>query len=304
MHFFCSSGGNAGLGCVTAATKLGYPSTIAVPITTKPHVIAQLKSAGASSVIQIGESWYFADKYLREVVLPEAQRKGIEGVYVPPFEHEMVYEGNSKIITETREQLLSEFGFPADSPPDAVICSVGGGGLFTGVQYGLSSTPGWSSVALIATETEGASSLSTSLKAGELTTLPGITSIATSLGAVRVGQRTWEMAQKPNVKDVVLSDADAAMGVCRFADDERMLVEPACGVSLAMCYKPDLFKRVVEEKTGSFGKDSKVIIIVCGGSGMTAQIVEKYREEYKADWEQNGYAVSKSDVPSSFTKPI
>ncbi|KAL9123448.1 MAG: hypothetical protein Q9175_008364, partial [Cornicularia normoerica] len=35
-HFYSSSGGNAGLACVTAAHSLGRPATVVVPMTTKP----------------------------------------------------------------------------------------------------------------------------------------------------------------------------------------------------------------------------------------------------------------------------
>lgn len=34
VHFYCSSGGNAGLACATAARDLGSPATIVVPTST------------------------------------------------------------------------------------------------------------------------------------------------------------------------------------------------------------------------------------------------------------------------------
>lgn len=61
LHFFSSSGGNAGLAAVTAARSLGYPASVVVPETTDAWFIAQIKAAGASDVIQHGSSWKFAD---------------------------------------------------------------------------------------------------------------------------------------------------------------------------------------------------------------------------------------------------
>lgn len=288
VHFYSSSGGNAGLACVTAATSLGYPATVVVPNSTKPSMIAKLKIAGATDVVQIGASWKEADAHLREVVLPHLKEEGEEeGVYVPPFDHPKIWEGNATLVDEIHSQL------PDDGRPDAIICSVGGGGLFIGVMQGLEKF-GWNDVPVLAMETAGADSLSNSLKHGENTTLPGITSIATSLGAVRVADKAFEDAQKPNVKSVVLSDAEAAMGTWRLADDERLLVEPACGVSVAPCYDGRL-KKLLPHLT----PDSRVVVIVCGGSNATLEMVSAYRQVY-------GYEVESTkdtDVPSTHSRP-
>lgn len=82
-HFYASSGGNAGLACVVAARSLGHEATVVVPYTTKPMMIAKIKAAGASDVIQHGNDVGQADTYLRTVVMPSHK----DGVYVPPFDH-------------------------------------------------------------------------------------------------------------------------------------------------------------------------------------------------------------------------
>jgi L-serine/L-threonine ammonia-lyase len=62
---------------------------------------------------------------------------------------------------------------------------------------------------------------------------------------------------------VVLSDEDAIMGVVRFASDLRQLVEPACGVSLAVAY--------LDHPAIADAHD--VVIVVCGGVSVSAQLV-------------------------------
>jgi len=161
--------------------------------------------------------------------------------------------GNSTVVDELYQQLRG-------SPPDAIVCSVGGGGLLNGIMMGLERY-GWEDlVTVIGMETHGADSLSQSVLAGQLLTMPKITSIATSLGVKRVSEQTWEWAKKENVHSVTLSDADAALGCVKLADDEKLIVEPACGVSVAACYH-----RILEDLVPGFNKDSKVVIIVCGG---------------------------------------
>ncbi|KAL9102748.1 MAG: hypothetical protein Q9163_002145 [Psora crenata] len=257
-HFYSSSGGNAGLACVTAARALGRPATVVVPLSTKPLMIAKIRTAGAEAVIQHGESWREADTYLREVVMREVHG----AVYVPPFDHQHVWDGNASLVQELEER------------PAAMVCSVGGGGLFCGVQIGLERR-GWGDVDVLAVETEGAESLNKSLRAGSCVELDEITSIATSLGAKKVASKAFELGSRGNVKSVVLSDAEAAMGCWRLADDERFLVEPACGVSVAVCYEGRLKKMMPH-----LNPESKVVIVLCGGSNATLEMLVEYRRTY------------------------
>lgn len=67
-------------------------------------------------------------------------------------------------------------------------------------------------------------------------------------------------------QSLVLSDAEAILGVVRYADDLRQLVEPACGVSLAVAY--------LDHPAIAAARD--VVIVVCGGVSISARQV--------ADW--------------------
>ena len=279
VHFYCSSGGNAGLACAHAARSLSRPCTVVVPLSTPPLMLTKIRAAGASSVVQEGASWAEADAYMRETLMPEAKQKGEYVVYVPPFDHPDIWEGHSWMIDEIRNDLdalvLEEWGGKA--APDAVICGVGGGGLFSGVMEGLDRN-GWEDVPVIALETYGTDSLNQALKKKELKapTLPAITSRATCLGARAVCRQAFEYGHRKNVRSVVLEDAEAAMGCWRLADDERLLVELACGVNVALCYDGRLEKYLGRK----LNADSKVVVIVCGGSNITVEELASYRKEY------------------------
>jgi len=277
------------LACVVAARQLDHRATVVVPMSTKPLMIAKIKAAGASDVIQYGANWKEADTYLREVLLKNDKN----GVYTPPFDHPDIWEGNSTLIYEIKQQLHDKGATgPSSRGPDAIICSIGGGGLFSGVMQGLDQV-GWSDVPVLGVETRGADSFNASWKSGEMVTLPGITSLATSLGAVRVADKAFEYGLRPNVRSVVLSDAEATMGCWRLADDERMLVEPACGVNVALCYEGRL-KQALGQK---LSPDSVVVIVLCGGSNVTLDMLSEWRKEY-------GYIekdVPNDELPSSVT---
>lgn len=191
------------------------------------------------------------------------------GVYVPPFDHESIWEGNAIMVKELQDQLQGE-------RPDVLICSVGGGGLFNGIMLGLDKV-GWSShVTVLTMETEGAESLHKSIQAKKLVTLPAITSLATSLGAATVATKTLENGLRPNVRSIVLPDAEAAMGCWRLADDERLLVEMACGVNVALCYDGRLEKALGKKVT----PETKVVIEICGGSNVTVDMLSGWKKEF------------------------
>ncbi|KAF2750023.1 tryptophan synthase beta subunit-like PLP-dependent enzyme [Sporormia fimetaria CBS 119925] len=273
-HIFCSSGGNAGLAAVHASRTLGLPCTVVVPVSTKSMMVAKLRAAGAYDVLQFGASWQEADAFLREEVMPKSP---LPPIYAPPFDHPDIWTGNSTLIPEIYNQM------PPNSSPSTIICSIGGGGLFNGVMQALddefpSSSPYSQPPTVLAVETLGADSLAASVRAGKLARLDSITSGATSLGCRQVTRETYAYAQRKNVKSVVLTDEEAKMACWRLADDERLMVELACGVNVALCYDGRL-ERVLGRRVD---RDECVVIVLCGGSGVTVDLLEEWKRETAA----------------------
>lgn len=278
VHFYCSSGGNAGLACVTAAIALNRPATVVVPIATSALMVEKLKGLGAD-VRQVGAYWTEADTFLREELLGRDEN----GVYVPPFDHPDVWDGHATLVEEVEEQMAQ-----LSVSMDALVCSVGGGGLFAGIMQGLERNrrlEGANGVRILATETQGAHSLNYSLQMGGLSRLDQITSIATSLGATQVARRAYDYAirYRGQVKSCVLSDAEAAMACVAFAEDERMIVESACGVSLAAVYDGSLQEVLYPELSDAEFEQKSVVIVVCGGSNISLEMLEKYKQTYGKD---------------------
>jgi len=249
----CPSGGNAGFAAAVAGRALGVPTTILVPRSTPESVRRQIAALGAEVVVH-GAVWDEANE--------EALRlcKASQAAYVPPFDHPDIWDGNATLIDEAVAQ--AEGGF------DAVVCAVGGGGLLCGVLEGLHRN-GLAHVPVIAVETEGAASLHASVQAGELVTLPAITSIATTLGAKRVAQAAFDWTRRHEVDSVTVSDAQALDACLQFADDLRILVEPACGAALAVAY----------EGLGAFAPYRRPLIVVCGGIAVDLAKLKVWREE-------------------------
>lgn len=252
QHFVCPSGGNAGFAAAVAGVALGLPTTIFVPETTAESVRAEIRAIGAT-VIVTGKVW----DETNQAALQACEQPG--AVYIPPFDHPDIWNGNATLNDEVAGTL--DF--------DVVLCSVGGGGLLSGIVQGLHRN-GLAHIPVIAVETEGAASLHASVLAGELVTLPAITSIATTLGARRVAQQAFDWTQKHEIHSVTVSDAQAVAACLAFADDMRTLVEPACGATLAVAYQnlPVLkeFKRL--------------LIVVCGGIAVDMVKLEAWKTQF------------------------
>lgn len=233
-----------------------------VPTLTSAMMIEKLWDTGASAVIQHGATWKDADNHLRQNVMSSIETD----IYVPPFDHEDIWAGNATMIPEIERQL--------GGVPDAVLCSVGGGGLFSGIIQGLaslSSSP--VNTQVVAIETEGADSLYQAVQAGKPITLTGITSIAISLGVAQISEHALDLALRDNVKSVVVTDREAVQGCMHLARDERLLVEPACGATAIMCYGK--LKEVLPDLTS----DSRVVVVICGGCNVTIGMLSKWMKD-------------------------
>jgi L-serine/L-threonine ammonia-lyase len=232
-------------------------------------MVARIWAIGATDVIQQGNTIAEAQAYVQSRLLQDDPT----GIYVPPFDHQDIWDGNASIMDEISTQL------PNGGQPDAILCSIGGGGLMNGIMQFIdlhqSDLDLQHKTHIIATETRGADSLSQSLDAGKVITLPKITSAATSLGVVRVSEKTFEYAQHPNVHSVVISDEEAAKGCCLLAEHDRLMTELTVGVNVPVCYDGMLQRLLGDKKR--LTKDSKVVIVCCGGNDISIDMLVSWR---------------------------
>ena len=247
--FISSSGGNAGIAVAYAGRKLGIPVIVVVPETTSQQALEVLRQEEAQVKIH-GSTWQEAHTYAVEL------SQESKAVYLHPFDNPLLWTGHATVIDEVRQSGIV---------PDVVVLSVGGGGLLCGVIEGLRRND-MAHVPILAVETEGADSLGASLRAGQHVEIEDIKSIATSLGAKKVASAAYQWCSRHEVASHVVSDREAVAACLRFAQDHRLLVEPACGASLAALY---------DEADFLSGKQN-ILVIVCGGVGVTISQLEQW----------------------------
>jgi L-serine/L-threonine ammonia-lyase len=239
-RFISSSGGNAGIAVAFAGRNLGIPVVVVVPETTTEHAKKLIRQESAEVIVH-GASWLEAN------TLAQSMHRSTDA-FIHPFDDPLLWKGHSSLIDEVAQ---------TDFRPDAIVLSVGGGGLMCGVIEGLVRHH-WQTT-VIAVETTGADSLAQSMLAGRLAELPSISSIATSLGAKRVAQQAFDWTTRHPVQSLVVSDSMALMACQDFLGDHRVLVEPACGAALAVAYQSYPVLQEFEN----------VLMVVCGGAATT-----------------------------------
>ncbi|HEV7670515.1 MAG TPA: pyridoxal-phosphate dependent enzyme [Thermoanaerobaculia bacterium] len=250
-RFVCSSSGNAGLAVACAGRVLGVPVTVVVPETATERAKELLGQEGAEILVH-GASWQEAN----ELALSQV---GPSDAFLHPFDDPLVWEGHATLIDEA---------FRSGLQPDIVLLSVGGGGLLCGVAEGLHRN-GWGHVPILAVETEGAASFHQATKAGHPIELEGITSIAGSLGARCVCERAVQWWKERPIQSLLVSDRSALSACERFLADQRILVEPSCGASLAPVY----------ERAPELEPFGTVLVVVCGGATSTIDQIREWMKE-------------------------
>lgn len=247
VRFISSSGGNAGIAVAYAGRMLSIPVVVVVPETTTERAKQLIRQEGAEIIVH-GPSWQEANA--RAVSMLKDT-----DAFLHPFDDPLLWRGHATMIDEAARSGVK---------PDAVVLSVGGGGLLCGVIEGLHRN-NWQDVPVIAVETTGADSFARSVFAGHRIELPAITSIATSLGARQVSERAFSWSKQHPISSVVVSDKSAVSACERFIVDHRIVVEPACGAALAAVY----------EQIPEIEAYNSILVIVCGG--VTASIEQLHK---------------------------
>ena len=246
-----ASGGNHGLGLAYAARLLGVRAVIALPTTTPELRVTTIRELGGEVFVH-GDDWNAADE------LAHTLERAHGYTYLSPFDDPQVMAGQGTIALEILEQAPDT---------DVIVCSVGGGGLISGIASAVQQLR--PDVRVVGVETLGADCLAQSLARGELVTLPQFTSVAESLGTRRSSARPFAIVQAGVERVVTVSDARAVAELLFTLNREKLLVEPAASCTLAA-----LVDGLIPELAGR-----RVVSVMCGGN-TTLEQVTAWRERF------------------------
>ena len=230
-----ASAGNHAQGVAFAAKKYGVKATVVMPTTTPLIKVNRTKSYGAE-VVLYGDVYDEACEY----ALKLAEEKGL--TFVHPFDDLDVATGQGSIAMEIIKELPTV---------DYILVPVGGGGLATGVStLAKLLNP---NIKVIGVEPAGANCLQASIKAGKVTTLPTVSTIADGTAVKTPGIKLFPYLQK-NVDDIItVPDEDLIVSFLDMVENHKMIVENSGLLTVAA------LKQIKD-------KDKKIVSILSGGN--------------------------------------
>ena len=250
-RFVSSSGGNAGLAVAYAGRELGCPSSWwcpRPPPSGRSNCCAR-KRRRSSCTASPG----------RKPTSMHNRCRGETDAFLHPFDDPLLWQGHATMIDEVARSGVK---------PDAVVLSVGGGGLLCGVAEGLHRN-GWDRIPILAVETEGAASFHAAMQAGSPVELDAITSVATSLGAKRVCDQAMRWSRETPIQSVLVSDM-SALSAC-----ERVSRRPSHACRTRMWRQP----RAGLRKGAELEPFNRFLVVVCGGATATIDQIRAWREK-------------------------
>ncbi|KAL9646186.1 hypothetical protein ABK040_008059 [Willaertia magna] len=266
-----ASGGNHGLGVCKGCQILNVPCHVFLNEKVPENKIEAIK--------QLNGIVHLRDEETNNEPFPSFQESNEAAIsygkkhnllYVHPFDDIEIIKGQGTVGIEILEQ-FNEVNHNNEEI-DAVVCSIGGGGLISGVSsYIKAVNP---KIKVFGVETFGADSMSQSIEKGELITLPAITSIAEGLGAKRVADITFEIVKENVVKPIInVTDRDTVIECLNVLEFEKLLVEPTGGCSLAA------LEQIVDKLKLEKKEEKLNIVVILSGGNVALNKLLQYQKE-------------------------
>ena len=230
-----ASAGNHAQGVAYAAKCYGAKATIVMPTTTPLIKVNRTKGYGAEVVLH-GDVYDEACAKAYEL----AEEHGY--TFIHPFDDLAVATGQGTIAMEIIKELPLV---------DYILVPIGGGGLATGVStLAKLLNP---KIKVIGVEPAGANCMQESLKAGKVTTMPRVSTIADGTAVKTPGSKLFPYIQK-NLDDIItVEDAELVVAFLDMVENHKMVVENSGLLTVAALKHLDI-------------KDKKVVSILSGGN--------------------------------------
>jgi threonine dehydratase len=207
-----ASGGNHGAAVAFAAKRLGIPAEIFVPRISSPAKIERIRREGAA--LEVG-----GDLYADALAASERRAAETRALVVHAYDQVETLLGTGSLAAELEEQ----------TPPlDAVLVSVGGGGLIGGVAAWFERR-----VRVVGVEPELAPTLTRALDAGHPVDAEAGGIAADSLAPRRVGEVMFPLARCFVERVVLVSDAEIERSQQALWDELRVAAEPGGAAAFA-----------------------------------------------------------------------
>lgn len=230
-----ASGGNHGAAVAFAAHQLGHRATIFVPEYASPAKLERIRGLGGEVRVgggQFGEVLAACEAYVAET--------GALNIHAYDQAETLLGQGTVGLELETQAPEI-----------ESILVAVGGGGLIGGIAAWFQER-----IAIVAVEPETSCALSAAMEAGGPTDVTVSGLAADSLGAQRVGQLMYPLAETFVEQVALVTDEAIAAAQGLLWERLRIVTEPGGATALAA-----LMSGAYKMKAGE-----RVCVLVCGGN--------------------------------------
>jgi threonine dehydratase len=214
----CASAGNHAQGFAYSCKKLGVKGVVFMPIITPQQKVQQTKFFGEDFI----EIKLVGDTYDDCAVAAQAFTKKSGMIFIPPFEHPKIIEGQATVAVEILNEL---------SDVDYLFVPVGGGGLSAGVgTYFKTYSP---QTKIVGAEPEGAPSMKAAFEAGHPVTVENIDRFVDGAAVKRVGDLTYSICKNVLDEMNLVPEGKVCSTILELYNKDALVVEPAGALSIA-----------------------------------------------------------------------
>jgi threonine dehydratase len=232
-----ASAGNHAIATAWVARRIGVPAKVAMVKTANPMRVALAEFEGATVIKTDDAASAFATA--------ERIRQEDGYAFVHPFDGHTTACGTGTLGSEVLAQVPNA---------DAVVVSVGGGGLAGGMAHAIKLIN--PKCLVLGVEPSGADAMRRSFDAGKPVTLPKVDTIADSLAPPMALPYGFNLCRNALDDLVTISDDLIAAGLALMQAEAKLAVEPAAGAAAAALFGP--------YRARLSGK--RIVLIVCGAN--------------------------------------
>jgi len=236
----CASAGNHAQGVAFSCKLLNIKGVIYMPAITPKQKINQVKMFGGNNIeiVLIGDTFDECQTHA------QAYTEKNNMVFIPPFDHIKVMEGQGTVGKEILEE---------QSNIDFVFVPIGGGGLCAGLgSYFQTYSP---QTKIIGVEPTGAPSMKEALKAGKPVVLESIQRFVDGASVKKVGDQTFAICKDVIADMLLVPEGKVSSTILQLYNEDAIVAEPAGALSIAAL---DQYAQHIKGK--------KVVCILSGGN--------------------------------------
>jgi threonine dehydratase len=255
----CSAGNHA-QGVALAAARMGIKAIVCMPDGAPISKVEATKALGAEVCLVKGA---YDDAYNYACQLQ--QETGM--TFIHPFNDEEVIAGQGTIGLEILDQLPDV---------DAVVCSIGGGGLISGVACAIKSLN--PKVKVYGVQAENAPSMKRSLEAGEAITLDSVRTFADGIAVKHPGDITLDMVRKYVDEVVTVSEDEIAAAILALMEKQKLVAEGAGAVISGGNIDVNILSRVITRGLQREGRNCLLTIALDDKPGQLLGVTQVISE--------------------------